>query len=231
MNRATHHRTLFLSLSVSFSPSWCSFVFSSSLNSHCCLHLPLFSLRSCLSAQFLLHSLFPSLLSFCPMPFFPPLPPISLTTCRSDCHRGNLMQKQYNQFPFSLLSFSFSLPHAKSADEKQFPCRMKTKMFARANKENNERQTEMIKCVCRLFTQNNLLNLISFKIETNRVQIAYICMWGVMACVCIVITTLSAYGLIHIGRSTKHTSYTFKRVKVSSFTKMNGGIRKKTIGE
>ncbi len=81
------------------------------------------------------------------------------------------MQKQYNQFPFSLLSFSFSLPHAKSADEKQFPCRMKTKMFACANKENNERQTEMIKCVCErvchLFIQNNILSLISFKTETD----------------------------------------------------------------
>lgn len=164
MNRATHHRTFFLSLYVSFSPSWCSFVFSSSLNSHCCLHLPLLSLLSCLSARFLIHSLFPSL---CPMPSFPPLPPVYLTTCRSGCHRGDLMQKQYNQFPFSLLSFSFPLPHAKSPDEKQFPCRMKTKMFARANKENNERQTEMIKCVCRLFTQNNLLCLISFKTETN----------------------------------------------------------------
>lgn len=138
MNRATHHHTFFLTL---------------------CLLLSIFMLLCVffIPQQPLLSSppsVIPPFLSLCPvppslplslMPSFPPFPPVSLSTCRSDCHGEDLMQKQYNQFPFSLLSFSF--PHAKSADEKQFPCRMKTKMFACANKENNERQTEMIKCV------------------------------------------------------------------------------------
>lgn len=146
MNRATRHHTFFLSLSLLLSIFMLLCVF----------FIPqqplLSSLPSVIPPFLSLCPVPPSLplsliLSLSPMPSFPPLPPVSLTTCQSDCHGEDLMQKQYNQFPFSLLSFSFSLPHAKLADEKQFPCRMKTKMFACANKENNERQTETIKCV------------------------------------------------------------------------------------
>lgn len=136
---ATQHRTFFLSLHLYaplcfLHPSTATAVFTSFCYPSVLVSLPTSS--------------FPHSIPFLsPMPSFPPFPPVSLTTCRSDCHGEDLMQKQYNQFPFSLLSFSFSLPHAKSPDEKQFPCRMKTKMLACANKENNERQTEMIKCV------------------------------------------------------------------------------------
>lgn len=140
MNRAAHHYTFFLSLHLLLSIFMLLCVFFIPQQ-------PLLSSPPSVIPLLLSLCPVPTSLPLSPMPSFPPFPPVSLTTCRSDCHGEDLMQKQYNQFPFSLLSFSFSLPHAKSADEKQFPCRMKTKMFACANKENNERQTEMIKCV------------------------------------------------------------------------------------
>ncbi len=146
MNRAAHHHTFFLSLRLLLSIFMLLCVFfipQQPLLSSPPSVIPLF-LSLCPVPPSLPLSLIPFL---SPMPSFPPFPPVSLTTCRSDCHGEDLNAKTIQSISIFTALFLFSLPHAKSADEKQFPCRMKTKMFACANKEKMKDNRDDKVCV------------------------------------------------------------------------------------